>query len=897
VAKLRSDLSPDALGASDLFDTQTDFSVRPGTSSSGVVNALATSASGMSVAAAPPPGAEGEVAFLSGVTSSNTVASPSFWTWKGNNPATYSTTSDAAKWGSPTPGTSGGTVTYWFDTASAWTLTERSALVSGLDLWSAEANIAFALAPSAAGANFIFYREPNDPNHSSGSAFFFDPNSTSTAVGSGSLGQFSNAAHIAIDTRVAGFGPIGDSFSTYGGYPYQTLVHEEGHLIGLGHGGPYNGSVDSAHQQFSAYDSRLWSLMSYINPWDTSAKYYGSYPVTGTNWGTISDGQYYYYYEPTTPMILDILAAQRLYGPATSGPLADGGEIFGFNSNITGLISRYFDFTVNTHPVITIWDGGTNNTLDLSGWSAPATINLNPGTFSSANFETNNIGIALGTIIQTAIGGGGNDTFILNSYNDTIDGRAGTNTVVFSGVRSQYQVTQNANGSFHVIDLRTGSPDGMNNISNVQLFRFADVTNTSATLIPSSVGLPAVSARGDFNSNVLPDFVWRNSSAMAMWQYNPTAQTVTSNTLATNDPNWTVIGSTHFSNVNGSTASQMLMDYVPTGTMTLWWVSNALLTGIDLGQHWQNIGFLSAGQFTTNGGAGINDFLVHNLVDGHLYDWWIGANNVLNGIDLGPYWSNIGLVAPGQFTANTNTNLLVTNTVDHHLYDWWITPQGQLTGIDLGPYWSNVAAVATGQFTANTNANLLVTNTVDHHLYDWWITPQGQLTGIDLGPYWANVQLVAIGRFDNNSSNTEMLVQNTVDHHLYEWWITPQNTLAGIDLTATSGIPWSNIQLVGNSHFNSASTYDQLLVRNTIDGHFYQWWVNGTTLSGNDLGAVPPAGNAGSSGASSALMTQAIASFGASGAPLNTSTSLLGPGALEQQPQIVTPTNQLLVHS
>jgi hypothetical protein len=44
-------------------------------------------------------------------------------------------------------------------------------------------------------------------------------------------------------------------------------------------------------------------------------------------------------------------------------------------------------------------------------------------------------------------------------------------------------------------------------------------------------------------------------------------------------------------------------------------------------------------------------------------------------------------------------------------------------------------------------------------------------------------------------------------------------------------------------------------------------------------------------------MTQAIASFGASGAPLNTSTSLLGPGALEQQPQIVTPTNQLLVHS
>ena len=50
------------------------------------------------------------------------MAGTSFWTWNGNNPATYSsTTSSAAKWGSSTPGTSGGSVTYWFDTASNWT--------------------------------------------------------------------------------------------------------------------------------------------------------------------------------------------------------------------------------------------------------------------------------------------------------------------------------------------------------------------------------------------------------------------------------------------------------------------------------------------------------------------------------------------------------------------------------------------------------------------------------------------------------------------------------------------------------------------------------------------------------------------------------------------------------
>jgi len=48
-----------------------------------------------------------------------------------------------------------------------------------------------------------------------------------------------------------------------------------------------------------------------------------------------------------------------------------GGQIFGFHTNITGSIQPYFDFTQNTHPVITLWDGGLNNTLDLSSWSAP----------------------------------------------------------------------------------------------------------------------------------------------------------------------------------------------------------------------------------------------------------------------------------------------------------------------------------------------------------------------------------------------------------------------------------------------------------------------------------------------------------------------------------------------
>jgi endoglucanase len=415
-------------------------------------------------------------------------------------------------------------------------------------------------------------------------------------------------------------------------------------------------------------------------------------------------------------------------------------------------------------------------------------------------------------------------------------------------------------------------------------------------------GAVALVGSGDFNGNGKGEFAWRGSNgSMSEWEYDPAAQTLTETNLGPVDSGWMSFGSGHFLNGSNAGASQMLMDYVPNGTMTLWWVSNALLTGINLGANWPNIGFLSAGPFTANGGA-VNDFLVYNLVDGHIYDWWISAQNQLTGIDLtassGVSWSNVSGVATGLFTANGGANLLVSNNLDHHLYDWWINSDNTISGIDLtatsGIPWSNVSAVTTGQFIANTNTNLLVTNTLDNHLYDWWIGDNGALQGIDLGGYWANVQIVTVGRFDNNSLNTEMLVQNTVDHHLYEWWITPQGALTGIDLTASSGIPWSNLQLIGNSHFNNASADDQLLVRNTSDGHFYQWWINGATLAGIDLGAVPPGGNAGSSGAGAALMVQSMASFGADGAV--SSSSPLAAVDLTQQTALAVPINPQLPH-
>jgi Ca2+-binding RTX toxin-like protein len=398
-----------------------------------------------------PFGAESDVAFISGVTNTGTVAGISFGAWNNDAPPTYGVSVNTAgpagneslsfKWGSSTlaiDGTSGGNVTYWFDGPSNWTTAEQNALLSGLHLWQAEANIIFNQAGSAATADIVFARGSDGQAHTNGSTL---PGILGSGVDGSpfkSDGTLFAPQTVSIDTSVAGFGPIGDpsastSFDQGAGYVYDTIVHEEGHALGLGHGGPYNngdglGSVQA--REFSVYDSRLWTLMSYIDPNDKTAALFSSFPVTGTDWGSETIGGLTFPGEPTTPMILDILAIQRLYGAPTNGPLTGGNLTFGFNSNIQGDVGDYFNFNINKNPVVTIWAAGGNNTIDLSGFSEDSKLNLNFNSFSSAHGLVNNIAVAPDTQIKTGITGSGNDVIIGTNSDNTLIGNDGNDTLV-----------------------------------------------------------------------------------------------------------------------------------------------------------------------------------------------------------------------------------------------------------------------------------------------------------------------------------------------------------------------------------------------------------------------------------------------------------------------------------
>ncbi len=157
----------------------------------------------------------------------------------------------------------------------------------------------------------------------------------------------------------------------FGGYGMTTLVHEIGHAIGLSHPGAYNGSgaTNYVSQAEYAQDSSQYTLMSYWGDEETSNQPFQRGIV---DWSTG------FYNNPHTPMVHDILAAQAAYGADTTTRTGD--TVYGWNSNAGKPV---FDFSQNLFPIVTIYDAGGNDTIDMSGANASVFIDLNDGQFSS----------------------------------------------------------------------------------------------------------------------------------------------------------------------------------------------------------------------------------------------------------------------------------------------------------------------------------------------------------------------------------------------------------------------------------------------------------------------------------------------------------------------------------
>ena len=257
-----------------------------------------------------------------------------------------------------------------------------------------------------------------------------------------------------------------DASVQHGQYGFMTYLHEIGHALGLDHPGNYDGTATYAANAIYKQDTHRYTVMSYFD---------GNADGSATKW---------YDHYPSTPMLDDIATVQKIYGADLTTRTGD--TTYGFHSTAGRAV---FDFSINTTPIVTIWDAGGNDTIDLSGFHNAQRLDLHQGAYSNVGGLTNNLAIAFGAVIENGIGGSGNDKLIGNSAanhlyggagsdmlyggngNDWLYGGAGSDTAVYALNQSQYSVTHSGN---HVLVIAKTGGEGTDTLFGVEKLQFHD---------------------------------------------------------------------------------------------------------------------------------------------------------------------------------------------------------------------------------------------------------------------------------------------------------------------------------------------------------------------------------------------------------------------------------------
>ncbi|RON96786.1 hypothetical protein BK674_24915 [Pseudomonas moraviensis] len=361
---------------------------------------------------------------------------------------------ESTKWYSPAavtsltysfivPGVSVFAANYSYDNepraAYALTDTQKVAAIGALNSWAAVANITFQLTGES-----------------------------STSVGDLRIGGYSlldndAAAWAYTPSEKPNGGDIwigpntSQPFPDKGTYDFMTFIHEIGHAIGLKHS--FAPSATNAITLDPAFDDVGFTVMSYNNN---------------------------YSYLPTTPMVLDILAIQSLYGANTQW--------------MTG--NNVYSWAPTQSVFETIWDAGGVDTIDASNQLAAVSLDLNEGHYSKigqaftdqgGNAFNQGLAIAYGAKIENATGSAFNDTLIGNALDNTLIGGAGADYMEGGAGNDSYVVD-------NVGDVIVEQGPSASDIDSV--YSYIDYT-LGATLENLNLVGNAVNARGNALNNIL----------------------------------------------------------------------------------------------------------------------------------------------------------------------------------------------------------------------------------------------------------------------------------------------------------------------------------------------------------------------------------------------------------
>ncbi|MGV6802101.1 MAG: M12 family metallo-peptidase [bacterium] len=286
-----------------------------------------------------------------------------------------------------------------------WTSTEKANVREALDDIEEMIDVTFVESATWTGlsdADFTIFK--NDDSGSLGTA-----------------GTYSNSSQAWSDIRINHtISSRWTSGGHKGGQGYETLVHEIGHALGLGHTHDtgFGSEILKGMTGLSAFvagpdglNDPINSIMAYRDGWAEM----GTSSVTMGNRGNYG--------------AWDAKALQNRYGENTTN--ASGSDTYTLpTSSVSGTTFE------------TIWDTGGTDTITAASSSVAATIDLRAATLDytstsggPVNYVTGIVGgftIASGSVIENGTGGSAADTITGNSADNTLTGNGGDDTIVGS---------------------------------------------------------------------------------------------------------------------------------------------------------------------------------------------------------------------------------------------------------------------------------------------------------------------------------------------------------------------------------------------------------------------------------------------------------------------------------